>query len=223
MPPVPQAPEEQAVPEPTNSSGQYGSAQRVLDAAIELVAEHGEKGLRISDVVQRSKCSNGTVYHFYGSRARLLEAVRATRFSPVADSAHAGPDLQVLRDALEAARGPAEMMVPITQFVQRFSGAESTEELWRMFDLVSLAHSKPGIRKVVADSQRLQTERYSGVFALLQEKGMLDPELDPWATSVFIQAFMIGRLLGLIDGTDNLDPDAWSAVVMRFVSSIVAK
>ena len=45
--------------------------------------------------------------------------------------------------------------------------------------------------------QRQQTARYSGVFALLPEKGML--------------------------GTDNLDAEAWSAVVMRFVSSIVAK
>jgi len=45
--------------------------------------------------------------------------------------------------------------------------------------------------------QRQQTARYSGVFALLPEKGML--------------------------GMDNLDPEAWSAVVMRFVSSIVAK
>ncbi len=45
--------------------------------------------------------------------------------------------------------------------------------------------------------QRQQTARYSGVFALLPEKGML--------------------------GTDNLDADAWSAVVIRFVSSIMAK
>jgi len=45
--------------------------------------------------------------------------------------------------------------------------------------------------------QRQQSARYSGVFALLPEKGML--------------------------GMDNLDPEAWSAVVMRFVSSIVAK
>ena len=92
-----------------------------------------------------------------------------------------------------------------------------------MFDLVSLAHSKPGMRKVLAESQRLQTEPYSGLFTLLQEKGMIAPEIDPWAASVFIQAFMVGRLLGLIDGTNNLDPEAWSAVVLRFVSSIIAK
>jgi len=47
---------------------------------------------------------------------------------------------------------------------------------------------------------------------------MFDLEIDPWAASVFIQAFMVGRLLGLIDGTNNLDPEAWSAVVMHFVS-----
>ena len=193
----------------------------ILAAATELIAEHGEKGLKITDVIERTGTSTGTIYHFYGSRARLVEAVQAQSFSAAEEDSEAGRALAKLKVQLEQASTTGEMMIPISQFISRFSGGESREDLIRIFDRVSIAQTKPGLRDVLADTQRRQTETYAEFFQLLQDKGLIDPELDPWATAVFIQAFMIGRLLGLIDGTDKLTPEAWTAVVMRFVSSIV--
>jgi AcrR family transcriptional regulator len=197
------------------------TTQLILDAATALIDELGESGLRISDVVERSGCSVGTIYHHFGSRTRLVESVRSLRFDAGTTEPTLSPAMVSLVDALTAASGPGDLTAPVTEFVRQVSGADMLDDLWRTVDLIGLAYSKPGVREVVAGSLRNQTEAYAAMFSMLQDKGWADRSLDPWAVAVFVQSFMVGRIVGLIDGTDNLTVDSWTDVVMRFVSAVL--
>lgn len=49
--------------------------RRVLDAAIELIAENGSRAVSLAEVGRLAGYSRGIVNHQFGSRAQLLEAV----------------------------------------------------------------------------------------------------------------------------------------------------
>lgn len=56
--------------------------RRVLDAAMALIARNGSRAVTLAEVGEAAGYSRGIVYHHFGSRERLLEAVvdQAQRF-----------------------------------------------------------------------------------------------------------------------------------------------
>ncbi|WP_367132872.1 TetR family transcriptional regulator [Saccharothrix sp. HUAS TT1] len=47
----------------------------LLEAAVELVAAHGSRGLRMAEVAARAGVSRQTVYNEFGNKERLVQAV----------------------------------------------------------------------------------------------------------------------------------------------------
>lgn len=80
----------------------------LLEAAAELVAEHGSRGLRMVDVATRAGVSRQTVYNEFGNKERLVQAValhKTTEFlDGVRERLAASPDpVDGLRRAIEFA------------------------------------------------------------------------------------------------------------------------
>ena len=49
--------------------------EAVLAAATELVVEHGHQDVPMKDLVERSGVSNGSIFHHFGSKDGVLEAI----------------------------------------------------------------------------------------------------------------------------------------------------
>ena len=128
-----------------------------------------------------------------------------------------------LLDELRAARDDQELFVTISNYSEIFEGTEHAEELWQIFEVIGSAHLRPNLRRSLAETQRQQNERLAEIVAVMQERGVIDPDLDPWATAVIFQAITLGRLLGIIDETGKLDPKSWSELAGRFLGSIIVK
>ncbi|MEV8438515.1 TetR family transcriptional regulator [Actinosynnema sp. NPDC051121] len=47
----------------------------LLDAAVELIAAHGSRGLRMAEVAAKAGVSRQTVYNEFGNKERLIQAV----------------------------------------------------------------------------------------------------------------------------------------------------
>ncbi len=76
-----------AVDEPTRTRGFKKKARtrgRLLDAAVEVIAEVGES-FSISDVVARAEVANGTFYNYFVDRDALIDAVVLEVLSSFAD------------------------------------------------------------------------------------------------------------------------------------------
>jgi AcrR family transcriptional regulator len=84
--------------------------QQILDAGVELIAEQGVAGTRLSDIARRADTSVGVLQHYFGGRDDLLVAVfahlnrrtieAATIFAAQAADAWAGVQ-SLLRFALQ--------------------------------------------------------------------------------------------------------------------------
>lgn len=62
------------------------TASRVLDAALEILAESGSQGLTIVAVSERSGVSNGAIYHRFADRRQLLVEAHARFLTRLSES-----------------------------------------------------------------------------------------------------------------------------------------
>jgi TetR/AcrR family transcriptional regulator len=54
--------------------------QRILEAATAIFAEQGPAGARVDDIVRSARVNKRMVYHYFGSKEKLYEAVLRQRY-----------------------------------------------------------------------------------------------------------------------------------------------
>ncbi len=142
--------------EPTQKRSRR-SAERVLDASLELLAENGFEAFTVADVSRRAGVSVGAIYARFGSKESLLRAVHA-RAMDVMTREHAASDRRAaptgtlgesVVDAVEIVAGVfdrnrdllrAFMHLGAVDDVISERGSESSRELSRQFQAIVLEH-----------------------------------------------------------------------------------
>ena len=61
------------------------TAERILDAACEIIAEEGIDEVRIARVATRARASSGLVHHYFSTREELLEQALVHSFERAGD------------------------------------------------------------------------------------------------------------------------------------------
>jgi len=79
-----------------------GKYQRILDAAIEVIAQHGYASSRVTDIAARARVADGTSYLYFQNKEELLMEAINTAFETFLTRARA--DLQQLHDPRERLR-----------------------------------------------------------------------------------------------------------------------
>lgn len=190
--------------------------QQILMAAVALVDEHGEAGLRISDLVAASGRSVGSIYHFFGNREGVVEAVRVHRFHPTWDEDLAA--MQAVNDHVESLE---QLLDAVEQLQTDYVQAERDGVLWQRVAAIGSAQSRPSLQAVLAQKQREQTAAFEDMIRVLQSKGIAGGSIDVRAAAVFLQAFTFGRILSVLDGTDSPTPEEWSRTARRAVEAVL--
>src|SRR5579862_5446297 len=57
-----------------SANGTSDKYQRILDAAIEVIAEHGFFHSRVAEIADRAKVADGTIYLYFKNKDELLMA-----------------------------------------------------------------------------------------------------------------------------------------------------
>ncbi len=76
--------------------------QRILDAAIEVIAQHGYASSRVSDIAARARVADGTIYLYFHNKEELLMEAINTAFEDFLTRARA--DIHQLHDPRERLR-----------------------------------------------------------------------------------------------------------------------
>ena len=192
------------------------SERRILQAAVELVDRYGETGLRISDLVEASGRSVGSIYHFFDNREGVIEAVRAYRFYPTWDE-----DIAVFRRVSSAAVSLDDWLDRLVNVLDAYVTAARDEFVWRRVESIAAARTRPSLRTVLAGRQGEQSEAFEGMLIDLVERGIARPDLELHSTAIFMQGFALGRILSILDGTDSLSKDDWLATARRAMDGIL--
>ncbi|WP_314171431.1 TetR/AcrR family transcriptional regulator [Streptomyces winkii] len=157
--------------------------RRVLDAAMALIARSGSRAVTLAEVGEAAGYSRGIVYHHFGSRERLLEAVvdEAQRFDVPACQ---GDGLDHLVRIIEAYLRNVVRRTPSARaFLQLWGEAIAADPVLAPL----FARRDADFRQFLADVVR------QGV-----ADGSIRPDANPAAAAVLIVALVRGTGLQLI-------------------------
>src|SRR3954471_4929557 len=157
--------------------------RRVLDAAMALIARSGSRAVTLAEVGEAAGYSRGIVYHHFGSRERLLEAVldQAQRFDV---PAYQGNSLDHLVRIIEAYLRHVVRQTPSARaFLQLWGEAIAADPVLAPL----FARRDADFRQLLADVVR------QGV-----ADGSIRPDANPAAAAVLVVALVRGTCLQLI-------------------------
>lgn len=192
------------------------SERRILMAAVELVDRHGETGLRISDLVTASGRSVGSIYHFFDGREGVIEAVRAYRFFPTWDE-----DMAYINHLAAQSESLDELLDSLELVLAAFFTEERDDVLWRRVESIAAARTRPSLRHVLATLQRTHTAAFEDMLRELQHRGVVGQTVEVHAAAVFLQAFTLGRVLSILEGSNTLTREDWISMARRAVEGVL--
>jgi len=159
--------------------------QRLLDAAIELIAERGVEGLRLRELAERADVGFGSFYNHFASKEELVEVVVAEHIGALAQAIIAYAD-------------------------GRDDPAETAAIAHRNF--VRLAYDDPRLAWLIVHLDRadalLETASHPHLRPVL-ERGMRSGRFQGIETDVAV-SFVVGATIGVMRGIleGRLGPDA---------------
>jgi hypothetical protein len=89
----------------------------------------------------------------------------------------------------------------------------------RMGIYAAVAHATPRYQEIVAQELTKSRKALEAIIRVAQEKGVVDPTLDPDVSSAFILSYTFGKVLSDIS-SEPVDDNAWSAFIEKMIDLV---
>jgi AcrR family transcriptional regulator len=182
------------------------AAERILEAACDLIAAEGIDEVRIARVAQRAGASTALVHHYFSTREELLEQALIHSFEQAGDERfRQSPDAE--ETATEAlARGLAESLP--------FPGPQEREwVLW--VELWLRAVREPALRPVAARLYGRYRDWVAGLIRAGVASGEFRGDADAEALADHAMALLDGTGVRALIRDPEMDVDSARALVAR--------
>lgn len=160
----------------------------IRDAANVVFARHGSEKATMQEIAREAGLSPGALYLYYSSKADLLRAVcdeKAEHIQQVFVSAASGAEAP-----LDALRRVADHLV------EEILDAEFAAAMAGNLEMsVAAARDPEGIGVALSGSMDAVRDQLTGLIAMAQARGELDPALDAPSVGDVLVAFGIGMQL----------------------------
>jgi len=172
--------------EKTDSS----TRERLLEAAVAVVDAHGVEGIRVRDIAAAANVREPSVYHYFGSREGLVEAVEVARFTR---------DLTQITNLFSTAVGQCTSAEDFLALCRRvMSATESPErQLVRSVraSVFGSAQSRPALAALISEAQLELDKDLAKGFDMAKVKGWVRPDLNSVTFAAWISAMVNGRII----------------------------
>lgn len=186
------------------------TAESLIDVSIAMLAERGEAGFRVEDVLQACDASPSSLYHHFGSRDGLIEAATFEAYRRASTD-----DLDAIRAAFAEAVDPDDLEARLDASMRSSTpGALSARRLERL-RLLGAAVTRPALLAKFGQDVNRVTEELSQVFDRARSRGVLRSDLDSRQAAMFLQSYTFGLVLDDIAG-DGTGTAGWSRILRGF-------
>ena len=188
----------------------------VLAATIEKLRDVGETGVNIKEIAAETGVSYGAIYHHFKDRDGLIRAAQFERLRN-----QPGMDLIALAEALDNPGDLGDFVVSIHNIADSIVDPERAKVRLVRSSVMTSAVVHPELRQALT---ALETSIVDDLHALVQraqELGIADPNMDPRAAAVYLEALSYGIVL--MEFMDNPPPrDAVAAMLFRGFTALLA-
>jgi AcrR family transcriptional regulator len=191
----------------TNNVEPEGTRERILQAAIELIAEVGGERVRTRAVALRAGVNQALVHYHFGSMAALLrtayDAALATEGEP-------------FFAALEGEVTVSELVQGMFAAVEKIG--EPTPELMVAIDMLNRATRDDDIRARSKDALAELRHLISVRLAAAQQRGEISEQVDPEAAAAVLGALVDGLGMHRL-----IDPELDVRPAIRLITTMLTQ
>lgn len=184
--------------------GSTDVTERLLDAAVEVFAEHGFEAARVAEIARRAGLTTGAIYaRWRGKRALIVDAV-----------GHVSP--QFMDPPPVAAPVPETLAALGTSLVD----ARHAKSRDVMLEAFVSARRDGDFRAAVTRSMEREAERLDEIIVSGQKAGSIDPDFSTRAIVAFFQSLRLGMHLVESASDMNVPRADLDALIARLVAAV---
>lgn len=193
----------------------HPAARELLVATAELLEHHAPTSISAAMALEAAGAGPEVLDEHFGDVEHLVRRAQVLRFSRYVDES-----IATITMVLHESKSRDELR----QWLHRISAstqdaARANRRLERAAIFGAVAHD-PELRELLAAEQRRLTDSLVDLCAGGQGRGWVSRDVDPYAIAVLVQAYTLGRVVDDVTG-QQMDPDAWTALVMLIVDRII--
>ena len=181
------------------------TADRILEAACELIAEDGIDEVRIARVAQRAGASTSLVHHYFSTREELLEQALVHSFEQAGDDRFGEDVASGDGSAVEGLAAAIRESLPYP------GGQEREWVLW--VELWLRAVREPDLRPVAARMYDRYRRWMSEVIATGVESGEFAPDADVERSADLAIALLDGAGIRALLGDPSMELEAAAELI----------
>lgn len=194
-----------------------GTRSRLVDATIDAIDAGGEAAVRLRDVAAAVGIAQPSIYHFFATRERLIEAAQGVRWQRDME-----PMVEFFRGALSSATNADEFLKAARATLHRVYRPDRWASRRKRFNVLAGVGARPELREVIAASQRRVDDAIAEIFRHAQERGWMRGDVDAVMFAAWTVGQVNGRIFVEIDA-DNYDLDAWDAISTDAVLAVIGQ
>ena len=188
--------------------------ERLLEAAIAVIGERGEAGLKVDEIADMAQITKPSLYHFFGDREGLVVAAQAERFR------------RSLRYGQEAALTSARACTTRDQYeavvrsgLTQFADPAGRERRRARIDVLGSAVSRPTLKAEVDAVVTQAAHDLAELVDVGRERGWVTESISSMAMAVWWYGTLLGRYL--VETNDAFDVAEWHAIMVKVVLHLV--
>lgn len=168
--------------------------ERLVEAAVALIDEHGIDRLRLSDVAAAVGIAEPSVYKSFASKDALVIAASIVRYERgLLDMSAAFVKL------VEQARSREDFRATVRSILQSAFDEERAHLRASRLNVIDLAQNRPELAEQVLAAQRRTDEVLGAALARAAASGWIRSDIDPEALGLFAYTVINGRTIIELD------------------------
>ncbi len=165
--------------------------ERLVRTVLELASEGSFDDIKVEDVLASSGVSTGSLYHHFEDFDHLIETAMVERYVELQNAG-----FLLVGSALDEAEDRDDLERRLVDASVAYLKLNTPEVRFDRARILAAADRSERLRGILGEAQQELTDSLAGMFARAQRpEGLLDPELDPRAIAVLVQAYTFGRVV----------------------------
>jgi AcrR family transcriptional regulator len=185
-----------------------------LEAAIAVIDQRGEAGLKVDEIADMAEITKPSLYHFFGDREGLVVAAQAERFRR---SLRYGQEEALV--LAQACTTKAEFEGLIMAGLTQFADAAAVERRRVRIDVLGSAVSRP---ELLAEVNQVLTEAANDLGQLVdigRERGWVTGSFSSGSLAMWWYGTLLGRYL--VESNDAFDVAEWDSIMVTTLRNLL--
>ena len=189
--------------------------ERLVEAAISIIEDEGEVGIRVDRVAELAGFTKPVLYHHFTDREAVIAAAQAERFRR--SLSVGAPRLAEILDSVSSA---ADFFNAMRGWLKSFGEPEGEQRRRFRIEVLGSAVSRPELLRSVIEANRAYISDFAMLLRLAQAHGWLRNDVNAKDLAQWWVGLVLSRHMVEID-KEEFSTEAWDVVTESVIRSMI--